>query len=384
MIILKLIFSHNCLEITLRSIGVFFLYSIILFFTSLFTFEPSSTPLFWPANAIILVIMLYSAKHRAMIYLASAGVSYFSYIFYFDAFGLGPSILLSSSNMIEIVSGYLMITYFVSQPLQFNRIKNSIELIFYGVILNSLIGATVGTFLMRHIWESPSFISWSMWFGTSSIGCLMILPLMISWLSPNKRKYNLIEIVAIILIFIVCILISLLIFTADQDKPFIYPYFVFPILLLTAMRFDVRIISITFLIFITISSICSSMAMGPFALGQYYREIVLLRFQLFCGITTITVIIVSALQSERELLIKELQDALSQIKTLSGFIPICAHCKKIRDDSGYWNQLETYIQENSDAQLSHGICPTCAEKYYGKYLTNKDKTSIEYNKTSDE
>ncbi len=60
----------------------------------------------------------------------------------------------------------------------------------------------------------------------------------------------------------------------------------------------------------------------------------------------------------------ELETALSKIKTLKGLIPICMHCKKIRDDQGYWNQIEAYIQKNSEAEFSHSICKDCAEKYY--------------------
>lgn len=60
----------------------------------------------------------------------------------------------------------------------------------------------------------------------------------------------------------------------------------------------------------------------------------------------------------------ELQDALAEVKTLRGILPICSSCKKIRDDEGYWNQLETYIQEHSEAVFSHGICPECAKKLY--------------------
>ena len=66
--------------------------------------------------------------------------------------------------------------------------------------------------------------------------------------------------------------------------------------------------------------------------------------------------------TERERLIAELQDALAQVKTLRGLIPICATCKKIRDDRGLWRQIESYIQEHSDADFSHGICPDCAKK----------------------
>lgn len=67
----------------------------------------------------------------------------------------------------------------------------------------------------------------------------------------------------------------------------------------------------------------------------------------------------------------KLQKALSKIKTLSGLLPICASCKKIRDDKGYWNQIESYIRDHSEAEFSHSICPPCAEKLYG-FLKNSE------------
>ena len=70
------------------------------------------------------------------------------------------------------------------------------------------------------------------------------------------------------------------------------------------------------------------------------------------------------IEAERERLIQELREALAQIKTLRGLVPICCSCKKIRDDKGYWNQIEEYIQDHSDAEFSHGICPECAKKLY--------------------
>jgi PAS domain S-box-containing protein len=69
-------------------------------------------------------------------------------------------------------------------------------------------------------------------------------------------------------------------------------------------------------------------------------------------------------EEEREQLILELWDALAKVKTLRGLLPICAHCKKIRDDEGYWNQLEAYIQEHSEVEFTHGICPECTKKLY--------------------
>lgn len=67
-------------------------------------------------------------------------------------------------------------------------------------------------------------------------------------------------------------------------------------------------------------------------------------------------------EQEREKLVSELQEALANVKTLSGLLPICSYCKKIRNDQGYWQKLEAYIHQRSEAQFSHGICPDCYEK----------------------
>lgn len=70
------------------------------------------------------------------------------------------------------------------------------------------------------------------------------------------------------------------------------------------------------------------------------------------------------IEEEREKLIFELQEALARVKTLSGMLPICSSCKKIRDDKGYWRQIEVYVRDHSEADFSHGICPECSKKLY--------------------
>ena len=75
-------------------------------------------------------------------------------------------------------------------------------------------------------------------------------------------------------------------------------------------------------------------------------------------------------EKERDDLISELQQALAKIKTLSGLLPVCASCKKIRDDKGYWKQIELYISEHSDAKITHGICPDCLKKLYPEICKN--------------
>jgi len=78
------------------------------------------------------------------------------------------------------------------------------------------------------------------------------------------------------------------------------------------------------------------------------------------------------MEEQRDKLIADLQKTLSEVRTLRGFLPICSYCKKIRDDKGYWSQIESYIHEHSDAEFSHGICPECAKKYFPDMDLYKD------------
>lgn len=69
----------------------------------------------------------------------------------------------------------------------------------------------------------------------------------------------------------------------------------------------------------------------------------------------------------------KLQKALAKIKKLSGLLPLCSNCKKIRDDKGYWNKIETYIRNHSEAEFSHGLCPDCAQALYSDYFKRQDE-----------
>jgi PAS domain S-box-containing protein len=79
-------------------------------------------------------------------------------------------------------------------------------------------------------------------------------------------------------------------------------------------------------------------------------------------------------QAEREKakLVADLTEALAEVKKLSGFLPICSSCKKIRDDQGYWRQVEEYIRDHSEAEFSHGICPECAKRLYPDYYRDEE------------
>ena len=77
-------------------------------------------------------------------------------------------------------------------------------------------------------------------------------------------------------------------------------------------------------------------------------------------------------EQEREKLIKELQDAMDNIKTLKGLLPICSFCKKVRNDNGYWEQVEVYVRDHSDAKFTHGFCPDCLKERFPEFADDID------------
>ena len=77
------------------------------------------------------------------------------------------------------------------------------------------------------------------------------------------------------------------------------------------------------------------------------------------------------MEIQRDKLIEELQDALAKVKTLSGLLPVCSNCKKIRDDNGNWEPIEVYIRDRSEADFSHSICPECVKTIYPDFSKGK-------------
>jgi hypothetical protein len=82
------------------------------------------------------------------------------------------------------------------------------------------------------------------------------------------------------------------------------------------------------------------------------------------------------LEQEKDRLVQKLQAALEKVKTLRGLIPICAGCKKIRNDKGFWQQVEAYFEDHSEVEFSHGLCPECIERLYPELKgTGSDATA---------
>ena len=114
-------------------------------------------------------------------------------------------------------------------------------------------------------------------------------------------------------------------------------------------------------------------------MSQYSIDLIIRFVAAYATIGLFSYIIERVRQKIQDTLIKtnhELQVSLSEVKTLSGLLPICASCKNIRDDKGYWNQIDHYIEKHSDVDFSHGICPDCMAKLYPEIAVNDPKKEV--------
>ncbi len=139
----------------------------------------------------------------------------------------------------------------------------------------------------------------------------------------------------------VCILLSTSAMLAASEVPWVYDY---------SVGFKLR--------FLTVLIFSSALAVWYETSRQNYREGMAEKHRRLEGEIEER----KRVERDRERIIQKLQAALAEVKALSGLIPICANCHSIRDDTGYWNRLEKFIQDRSDARFSHDICPECVAK----------------------
>ena len=217
--------------------------------------------------------------------------------------------------------------------------------------------------------------------GLINIAAILLYLLTFFW--TYKKRFHLAKIWIFSIYMVHLFLLSLIIFTKDTGFHFYYlmiPALIFSLFENRAIKQALLLSIIAIILFFT----CEMVEIqNPYIeLPRIVNRILYLSSILIAILGSLFIIFmvnfkIRKYEEKQRRLIQDLQTALSEVKTLKGLLPICASCKKIRDDKGYWNLLESYIEEYSEASFSHGVCPECAEAMYGHqdwYLKLKKKT----------
>lgn len=287
------------------------------------------------------------------------------------------SIAIAVGNTLEGLLGAYLVNRFAGGRATFDRTWNVFKFAFLAAMISTTVSATSGVTSL----VIAGFASWAdyrsvwlTWWLGDATGDLILAPVLILWASVTRVAWKKWQLVELSLLLLCLFLVGQVVF--GRLFPFAmknYPleFLCFPILIWAAFRFGQREAATAILLLSAIAIRGTLRGLGPFSQPRENESLLLL--QAFMGVTSVMIMGLATLVMERkraeanlEALVLDLQGALGRIKTLKGLLPICSACKKIRDDKGYWNHIESYIRHHSEADFTHGICPSCAQRLYGE------------------
>lgn len=205
--------------------------------------------------------------------------------------------------------------------------------------------------------------------GLINVAAILLYSLTFFW--TYKKWFHLARLWIFSIYMAHLLLLTLIVFSKDTGFHFYYlmiPALIFLLFENRAIKQAIGLSIVSILLFFT----CEMVEIGnPYIdLPQAANRILYLSSILIAILGSLFILFmvtfnIRKYEEEQSRLFQDLQTALSEVKTLKGLLPICASCKKIRDDKGYWTLLESYIEEYSEASFSHGVCPECSETLYG-------------------
>jgi integral membrane sensor domain MASE1 len=332
-------------------------------------FVHASATAVWPPTGIALAAILIFG------YRAAAGIFLGAFLVNISTAGTTmTSVGIAFGNTLEAVLGAALVNRYANAPHSFDRPADVYKWMMLAALLSTMVSPLVGvsSLVLGGVAEAESFWPiWLTWWLGDAVGALIVAPPLVLWRLHPRVQWSRNQWLEVLLSLLVLCLVSMIVFMGwlpAAHKNYPLEYLCLPVLVWIAFRFGPRETA-------TATLVLSSMALGgtlngygPFARATPHESVLLL--QTFMGATAILALGFAAVVKERlraeekrKKLLMKLQIALDQLKTLRGLLPICASCKKVRNDEGYWDQIEHYIEARSQATFSHGMCPECMEKW---------------------
>ncbi|MGH7231128.1 MAG: MASE1 domain-containing protein [Nitrospiraceae bacterium] len=332
-------------------------------------FIHQSATVVWPPTGIALAAFL------ALGYRVWPAIFFGAFVVNITTVGsIATCLGIALGNTLEGLAGAYVVNRFCHGRHAFLQARDILKFAWFAGLLSTSISATVGVTSLSldgvANWADYGCI-WLTWWLGDAAGAFIIAPLLLLWNTEPWARWTWPQFMEALFLVISVVVVGQVVFGGwlPPEKSVPLTYVCIPPVVWAAYRFGRReTAAITFLLSgVAISGTLHGF--GPFVRGSQHESLLLL--QIFIGLTGVMGLAFSAIvsdrtqvESDRERLIRELQEALENVKTLRGLVPICSWCKNIRNDKGFWDHIETYIQQRSEAQFTHGVCPECLKRFY--------------------
>jgi integral membrane sensor domain MASE1 len=328
-------------------------------------------PVLWPPVGGLLAVLLLSERDRWARQIGAACAAMLASLVVLHGRQWSSSIVLTLVFGVEAWVANWVVRRQLAGPFALNRVSHALALAIASLLV-PMVGATLGPGALMFTGHAWSFASWRAWWLSGMLGMLVTTPVVIGvlkdWSSPGFLTPSWAKLERLLLCAGTALAATAVF--GDRVSPLLrVPAYMLPFLLWPVFRFGPGTSAATLFIVSTIGLWNATLGHGPFGMAGASLVSIILRSQGSLAVAAVSFLFLSSeveerkrIAAENEQLVTDLQQAISEIKTLRGFIPICAWCHKVRDDAGFWQQIERYLDANTDATISHGICPSCAKQ----------------------
>lgn len=283
------------------------------------------------------------------------------------------SLGIATGNTLECLVGASLVKYLMRDRHTFDHPQNVLKFVGFAGIASTMISATFGvtSLTLGGVVNGSDYGSmWLTWWLGDVIGALIVAPPLILWAENPRLSWTKAQSIELAGLAVTLVIVSQIVFdgllhaTAEN-----YPlsFLCMPIQVWAALRFGPRETATVTVVFAATAAWGTLQGFGPFVLATPHESLIVM--QIFIGTTSVLALVFAAVVAERqrveqgrELLIQQLSEALGELRTLRGLLPICAGCKKIREPDGDWETIEVYIEQRSQAQFTHSMCPECFDR----------------------
>lgn len=323
----------------------------------------------WPPAGLLLGSLLSSPRKEWLLPMGVAGGAMFITLLA-GQMAVTTAAAITALTIIETVAIVLVLARIIpDRRVSIARMADVGWFVMTAVAIPLLSGLVVagGTVMVA---DAAFVTTWRAWWFAHTLGFVLFAPAVIAVIEGRRAfgsgtREQLIETA---LVLGLAALVAVLVFEGRDPSVMRVPAYVLPPLLWAAFRLAPGGAAITLPTLCMIALWNTAQGDGPFSQAVTTVGEWILRAQGSMGATSVSVLLVSAVVAERNqtareraALLTELQNALAEIKTLQGLIPICAWCQKVRDDAGFWQGIEAYVQTHADVTFSHSICPECSQ-----------------------
>lgn len=337
---------------------------------------PAALPPFWPPAGILVAALILRERRRWAGCLLTGGAAMLVSLALLHGRPLGPSLGVSAGAALDALVIAWLVRRTTDERCALDRLPHAVTLVACAAVVPLADGLLVASLPGS---GEPAISAWRAWWLAETIGILVTAPLTMaavtaSW-APAARSWRTLEAIVVIAAGVGAVEVVFRGLPALRVPAIILPFMVWP-----AFRFGPGVTSAALFAMSSLALWHAARGEGPTVFVS--EADVLLRAQAGLAVVAATLLLLASIVAERKrvaheraALVAELQQALAEIRTLRGLIPICAWCRKVRDDAGFWQEIEKYVDAHTDATFSHGICPACLEREHWRIAAAADDRS---------